>query len=73
MKSSIFFVVLIILFIVSFPVAFALGITSTMIMAAGRGAIRYGQIIQQMIGGVDTIGKLRFSKLLTLCFPLIRL
>ena len=54
MKSSIFFIVLIVLFVISLPVAFALGITSTMIMAVGRGGVRFGQIIQQMIGGVNT-------------------
>jgi tripartite ATP-independent transporter DctM subunit len=54
MKSSVFLLVLVALFLASIPVAFALGITSTLLMAASSTGIRFGIIIHQMIGGVNT-------------------
>jgi tripartite ATP-independent transporter DctM subunit len=49
-----FLVVLVVLFLISIPVAFALGITSTLLMAISSTGIRFGIIIHQMIGGVNT-------------------
>jgi tripartite ATP-independent transporter DctM subunit len=54
MKLSIFLLVLVALFLASIPIAFALGITSTLLMAASSTGIRFGIIIHQMIGGVNT-------------------
>ncbi|MCL2380667.1 MAG: TRAP transporter large permease [Treponema sp.] len=54
MAPSFFLLVLIALFLVSIPVAFALGITSTLLMAITGGGIRFGVIIQRMVGGVNT-------------------
>ena len=54
MKASWFLLVLIALFILGIPVAFSLGITSTLMMTATSGGIRFGIIIQRMISGVNT-------------------
>lgn len=53
MISSAFFIILILLFLISLPVAFSMGITAVMLMAS-TAHIRFGQIIQQMVGGVNT-------------------
>ena len=55
MKASAFLLVLIALFLVSIPVAFALGITSTLLMGVTSAGIRFGVIIQRIIGGVNTL------------------
>jgi tripartite ATP-independent transporter DctM subunit len=54
MKSTLFLVVLVVLFLLSLPVAFSLGITSTLLMAFGGAGVKFSTIIQQMIGGVNT-------------------
>ena len=54
MRPSLFLFVLIGLFLISIPIGFALGITSTLLMAVTAGGIRFGVIIQRMMSGVNT-------------------
>ncbi|MGI6031334.1 MAG: TRAP transporter large permease [Eubacteriales bacterium] len=54
MGTALFLVFLIVLFIVGMPVGFSLGIASMVVMAGQRSGIKFGTIIQQMIGGVNT-------------------
>ncbi len=53
MTQTIFLLVLVVLFLLGIPVAFALVGTSVLMMAAS-GGIRFGSVIQQMINGVNT-------------------
>ncbi|MDR3199867.1 MAG: TRAP transporter large permease, partial [Spirochaetales bacterium] len=52
--KSMFLLVLVALFLISIPVAFSLGITSLLLMAVSSTGVRFGIIIHQMIGGVNT-------------------
>ena len=44
---SLFLVVLVALFLISIPVAFALGITSTLLMAVSSTGVRFGIVIRK--------------------------
>ncbi len=53
MTQAMFLIVLVALFALGIPVAFALGTTSVLMMAMS-GSMKFGTIIQQMINGVNT-------------------
>lgn len=53
MGAAIFLIVLVAIFLTGVPVAFSLGITSMLLMYFDRG-VRWGTLIQQMVGGINT-------------------